>query len=292
VKRALSSLVASGVVGLAVVACNGTTGDRLITFPAYAAGATHAGDPFETSNGWTVQLTFAQMYVGALYVNEAPPQNGATFDTPTCVDPGVYSAQVPGGVEVNLLDSRPQAFEVQGNGSADLGLSWELYLVDGDVDDPDINAFGVPNSVDLQGTAKRDSDGLMVSWAATITINSANRGLPAQQPGQPGANPICHQRIIELGDLALQLRPGGSLLLTIDPRGWFQVPIDFSTLPAVTSQPCSLDQTSMFGSAQVCIPDSSRLPGQDVGAQQGAQLFTNIRTAGSSAFSLTYGNSP
>lgn len=291
VTSSIVSLAAIGLVGAVVAACNGTTGDQLITFPAYAAGAKGAGDPFK-ANGWTIQLTFAQMYVGAVYVNEEPPQNGATFNTPTCIDEGIYCAQVPGGVEVNLLSSQPQAFSVQGNGSADLGLSWELYLVDGDVNDPDINTFGVPNSVDLQGTAKRDSDGLMVSWAATVTINSNNRGEPAQQAGQPGANPICHQRIIELGDLSLQLQPGGSMLLTIDPRGWFQVPIDFSTLPAVTSSQCSLDQSSIFGDAQVCIPDSSLLSGAQLGAEQGARLFSNIQSAGSAAFVLTYRNSP
>lgn len=291
VPSVFSSLGAIALAGAAVAACNGTTGDELVTFPAYAAGAKGAGDPFE-ANGWTVQLTFAQMYVGAVYVNESPPQNGATFNTPTCIDPGIYCAQVPGGVEVNLLSPNPQPFSVQGNGSADLGLSWEIYLVDGDVNDPDINAFGVPNSVDLQGTARRDSDGLTVSWAATVTINASNRGEPAQQAGQPGVNPICHQRIIELGDLSLQLQPGGSLLLTIDPRGWFLVPIDFSTLPAVNTPQCNLDQNSMFGDAQYCIPDSSNLPGTELGAQQGAGLFNNIRTAGNAAFALAYGKLP
>jgi len=279
------------VAASAVAACNGTTGDQIITFPAYARGAPGAGEPFE-SNGWTIQLTSAQMYVGAVYVNQSPPQNGATFNSPSCIDPGLYCAQVPGGVQVNLLSTTPQEFAVQGSGTADLGLSWEIYLVDGDVNAPDITTFGAPNSVDLQGTAKRDSDGLMVSWAATVTINAGNRGVPSQEPGQPGLNPICKQRIIELGDLALQLSPGGSLLLTIDPRGWFKVPIDFSSLPSVASQQCSLDQNSMFGDARVCIPDSSRLGGQMAGQQQAITLFNGIQTAGSAAYVLTYSKSP
>jgi hypothetical protein len=296
VKKPLLIAVPLFVVASAVAACNGTTGDEIVTFPAYAAGAKGAGDPFE-SNGWKIQLTFAQMFVGAVYVNEAPPQNGATFNTPTCIDPGIYCGQVPGGVEVNLLSSEPQPFSVQGSGTADLGLSWEIYLVDGDVNNPEITTFGVPNSVDLMGTATRDSDGLVVSWGATVTINSSNRGIPASQAGQPGAYPICHQRIIELGDLSLQLYPGGSMLLTIDPRGWFLVPINFSTLPSVDSPQCGLDQGSIFTNdggveVAVCIPDSSLLTGTELGQEQGLQLLRNIQTAGSAAYVLTYGKSP
>ncbi len=273
------------IAGLAVASCNGTTGDQIITFPAYAAGAKGAGDPF-SANGYTIRLTFAQMYIGAVYVNEAPP--GATFDTPVCTDPGIYAAQVPGGVQVDLLSTSPRAFAVQGSGTADLGQSWELYLTDGDVNNPDNSGFGVPNTVDLRGTATRESDGKVFSWAATVNINRANRGVPSTDPAQPGLNPICKQRIVELGGIALQLSPGGSLLVTVDPRGWFKTPIDFSSLPSVASDPCEIDGRSLYGDAQVCIPDSSNLSGGTPGAQQGVSLYSGIFTAGPAAYSLSY----
>jgi hypothetical protein len=284
----LSAIAVSGFA-VALAACNGTTGDALITFPAYAAGAPGAGEPFSV-NGYTIQLTLAQMYIGAAYVNEAPP--GATFDTPVCTDPGVYAAQVPGGREVNLLSTTPQPFPVQGNGTADLGQSWELWLTDGDVNKADNGGFDVPNTADLQGTATRESDGAVFAFAATVNINQSNRGVPVSDPAQPGLNPICKQRILELGGIALQLFAGGALQVTVDPRGWFNLPIDFSTLPSVASDACEIDTTSLYGAATYCIPDSSNLPGSTLGAQQGVSLYTGLFTAGPAAYTLTYSGTP
>lgn len=290
-RRLLSALAALLMNAIAVAACNGTTGDQLITFPAYAAGHKGAGNPFE-ANGYTIQLTYAHMYIGAVYVNQAPAQNGGTFNSPSCIDTGVYCAQVPAGLDVDLLSTSPQQFPVQGSGSADLGLSWELYLTQGDVNNPENTGFGVPNTADLVGTAKRQSDGKVFKWAATVTINESNRGKPAQYPGQPGANPICKQRIIEVSGLDLQFFQGGALLLTIDPRAWFKLGIDFSALPPVSSSQCMPNQQSKYEDAEVCIPDSSRLSGAMLGAQQGIYLFTGIFTGGSDAFGLSYSTSP
>jgi hypothetical protein len=287
VKRRAAAPIALLVAGTAVGGCNGTTGDQLVSFNAYAAGVRGAGDPFVV-NGYAVQLTYAHMYVGAIYVNEAPAGSGGTFNTPACISQGVYCAQVPGGLDVDLLSTERQQFPVEGSGSADLGLSWEIYLTQGDVNNADNSGFGVPNTVDLVGTATRQSDGDVFSWAATVTINQGNRGEPAQDPGQPGLNPICKQRIIELGGIDLTLFPGASLLLTIDPRGWFKLPLDFSTLPSVASSQCQLDPSRMYGDAEYCIPDSSNLSGGIPGSEQASQLFTGIFTAGNAAYNLTY----
>lgn len=286
-RRFITAFVFFVIVGVLVSACNGTTGDQLITFQAYAAGAKGAGEPF-SSNGYTIQLTYAKMYVGALYVNEAPAQNGSTFDTPVCIDEGIYCAQVTNGLDVDLLSTTPQAFPEQGTGSADLGQSWQLYLVDGDVNQPEINGFGVPHTADLIGTATRESDGKVFPWAATVTINASNRGMPAQEAGQPGANPICQQRIINLSGIHIQFAPGGTLLLTIDPRIWFRQAVDFASLPSVASPQCTTDQGSVYGCAESCIPDASNLPGSMAGSQDGFNLFRGIQTAGSAGFTLTY----
>lgn len=287
--RRLSSLVP---VGLLIAGCNGTTGDALYTFSAFAAGVQGAGAPFSV-HGYTIRLTLAQMYVGAVYVNEAPAGSGGTFNTPVCIDPGVYCAQVPGGTEVNLLSSTPQPWSsgTQGNGSADLGLSWEIYLTHGDVNNP--TNMAPPNIVDLQGTATRESDGKVFTFAATVNINQGNDGLPAQDPGQPGLNPICKRRILELGGISLELFEGAAMLLTIDPRAWFNVGqgIDFSTLPSVTSPQCQVDETSMYGDADYCIPDSTNLSGSMLGSQQGENLYEGVFTGGSGAYTLTYSSS-
>ncbi len=286
-KRAITAAFTLGAVALAAASCTGTTGDQLITFPAYAAGAKGAGDAF-SANGYTIKLTFAQMYIGAVYIDEAPLATGA--ESPICTNPGVYAAQVPGGVEVNLLSTSPQPFSIQGNGTADLGQSWELWLTDGDVNAADSTNGTTPNIVDLQGTATRNSDGAVFTFAATVNINQDNRGIPTSDPSQPGLNPICKQRILEEGGIDQLLFPNGQLTVTVDPRGWFNLPIDFSTLPPVTSDVCETDQASLYGDAAYCIPDTSF--GSGLGATQGANLYTGIATAGPAAYALSFTRVP
>ncbi len=55
-RRRLGSVVAAALAAVAVDACNGTTGDQLVSFAAYAAGARGAGQPFSV-DGYTVERT-------------------------------------------------------------------------------------------------------------------------------------------------------------------------------------------------------------------------------------------
>ena len=276
-KRASALAPLAALAGI-LAACNGTTGDALVTFPAYASGAAGAGEPFVV-NGFSVQLTSASMRIGAVYIDQSPLASGA--EGPTCIDPGVYAAQVPGGVEVDLLSPAPQEFSVLGNGTADLGLSWQLWLTDGD-----INETNVAHMVDLQGVATRLSDGSTYSFGAIVTIN-ANRQIPTSDPSQPGLNPICKQRIIQIGGIAVTPAPNEALYVTVDPRTWFNLGIDFSTLPLATSATCQgVDPDPDFGPAHYCIPDTNFALG--LGASQGQLLFSGIRAGGSSAYSIAF----
>jgi hypothetical protein len=280
--RTLGSCVAAAALAVAIPSCDGTTGDAVVTFPAYAAGAAEAGDPF-TVSGFRIQLTAAKMRIGAVYIDEAPLPSGA--EGPSCIDPGVYAAQVPGGVEVDLLSSQPQEFSVLGNGTADRGLSWELWLTDGDV-----NEVNMAHVADVGGVATRVSDGVQFSFGAIVTINAGNRVPPVSDPSQPGLNPICKQRIVQVGGIALTPFQGGALYVTVDPRKWFDLNLDFSTLPATTSAICQgLDPDPAYGDADYCIPDTSFAAG--LGASQGQLLFTGIRT-GQGAYSVTFARQP
>jgi len=227
-----------GAAALAAVlgalgACNGTTGDQLITFTAYASGVDGASQPFAVG-GFTVQLTAARMRLGAVYFDESPPSTG--FDSPVCIAPGIYAAQVPGPVEVDLLSSQPQEFSVFGNGSADSALSWQIWLTDGD-----INESNFAHMVDLQGIATCDGTtcpaGTAFSFGAVVTIND-NRVPATSDPAQPGENPVCKERIVQIGGIDVTFFDGGTLLVTVDPRQWFNLDIDFSTLPRVTDAAC------------------------------------------------------
>ncbi len=282
--RALVSWLLAGVVLVPLVACNGTTGNGLVTFTAYARGATGASDPF-TTGGYRIQLTEAKMRIGAVYVDQSPLGNQA--EGPVCIAPDLFAAQVPGPIEVDLLDPRPQEFSVYGQGTEDTGLSWQMWLTDGDV-----NEVNHAHMVDLRGTATRESDGTIVSFAAIVTIND-NRLIATVDPAQPGANPICKQRIVLVGGLDTTFFQGGTLTVTVDPRAWFGLGMDFASLPSVQSASCvdgdpdvPVDPAVDYGDSAVCIPDTDYASG--AGATQGAELFAAILGGGSAAYQLTY----
>jgi hypothetical protein len=250
--RLLPAALLVALLGAVTASCNGTTGDTLLTFPAFASGVPGASEPFQAGN-FTIQLTAAWMRIGALYFDESPPGTG--FDGPECIASGVYAAQVPGPVfgsesfpnMVDLLSTTPQEFTVYGNGTADTALSWDVWLTDGDV-----NEVNLAPIVQLQGTAT-DAQGHVVSFGALVTINLSNRVTQSSDPAQPGANPICKSRIVQIGT-NLPFFPGGTLSVTVDPRVWFSqqtLPIDFSPgqLPPI------LDPNGEANST--CNPDSS-----------------------------------
>ncbi|MGO9832923.1 MAG: hypothetical protein ACLP1X_01775 [Polyangiaceae bacterium] len=326
--RGLAHLGAAAVcaVGMAAAGCYGTTGDELVTFSAYARGAPDAAQPFVVG-GFTIQLTAAKMYIGALYFDESQPST--SFDQPVCIATGVYAAQVPGPVEVDLLSSKPQEFSVYGNGSADLAVSWQIWLTNGDVNEANLGT----HMVDLEGTATRG--GQTASFGAIVTVNN-NRLTPVTNPATPGENPICKERIIQLSPIGITFSNGGTLTVTIDPRGWFNEDIDFSSLPQVSDENCltgdqllPLDPSSYAlapetpsghagcgGSAQPCCTDDTGAPlatgacegaltcndsvcgptycipntnfAMGAGALAGQELFNGILTGGPSAYSVTY----
>lgn len=316
-RRPLSLLFA---LGLTAAACNGTTGGELITFSAYAAGAPGAADAFTTYDArgkpaYSVKLSRASMYIGGLYFDESPPSTG--FDTPACVTPDIYAAQVPGGLEVDLLSSTPQAFKTPGNGSADTAQSWDLWLTNGD-----INAtanLGV-HIVDLLGVATRLSDQKAFSFGAIVTINAVVSGAGARlvrssTPGLPGEYPICKQRILAL-DLpqGLPFFQGGTLRVTVDPRRWLESSnIDFAGgLEAWDSEDCQADTSANAtyengvacgpggacadgfvcntGDGQCiaafCIPDTNYPADTSVSAAP--DLFSAIQGGGAAAYAVSY----
>ena len=141
------------VVALAVGACDSveTTGGKLITFKAYAAGPVDAnggepcgpngtGAPLTTtsSDGWQVTILSARLQIGGVYLIEGV-YNGGSDNTMCVVSDGVYCGQVPGGITetatgdpgLNLLCPDPTEFSVFGNGTADLAGTAQIWLMGG-----------------------------------------------------------------------------------------------------------------------------------------------------------------
>jgi len=282
--HALGALMAA-----AALSCNGTTGDELVTFAAYAAGAAHAGDPFPVNipgeNGgatpYSVQIMSATMHIGALYLNENPP------DTAACIDNGLYSDQVPGAIDVDLLSTTPQKWTLPGNGTADLSESVSIWLTDGAKALP--ATMGAPTDT-INST---NYDSTVLPFSAFVTINPLNRGTTPTDPAYPGENPICLQRVISVPLNGLTIHPGDSLLLTIDPRAWFGTTIDFSQLAPVTSIDCLGDPSAMppaFPDAGIvptaCIPNTNSTASTN-GAPIGAQFLTDMQAGNPSTYTLS-----
>jgi hypothetical protein len=214
-----------------LAACVGTTGSDLVTFEAAAAGPADAvaGEPlvFTSGRGYRVTLTRAKLHVGALYLNRARPVSGA--QATNCILPGIYVAEVTKGLDVDVLSPAPQPFPTTGEGTANRAIVGEVWLTHGDVDATDDPGI----ILDVAGTAERDGD--VFPFEGKLTIG-ANRVPPIADPSLPSAHPICKERIVSPIDVNLTPKNGGSLLLRIDPRGWF-TNVDFAALDRVSDAP-------------------------------------------------------
>ena len=219
-----------------VVSCVGSTGSALVTFRLTVSGPAYAqnGQPLEldTGRGYHVTLTRAVLHVGAVYLNRSTPIKGS--QATSCILPGIYAGQViaplgGNGLDVDVLSPLPQAFPALGSGTADHVEAAEVWLTGGDVNaEEDATII-----LDVAGTAARD--GVVLAFDGKLTIGR-NRAVTAGSTGQPGAHPICKQRIAT--PIAVDLVPtdGGELRLQIDPRGWFSN-VDFADLAPKGSDP-------------------------------------------------------
>ena len=279
--------VALVALGAAAASCNGSTGNALVTFTAYAQGASGAAQPF-TAGGYSIQLTRAKMLIGAVYVDESPLGNQA--GGPECIAPDLFAAQVPGPVEVDLLSGQPQEFSVYGQGTLDTGLSWQMWLTDGDV-----NEANHSHVVDLQGTATRIADGTQVPSSGR---HRHHQRQPPRKPGDPGpARREPHLQAAHRPHRGRRRDARQSRHADRDGRSplpWFQLGFsDFASLPAVESDACvsgdttvPVDPAADYGSAQVCIPNTNYASG--AGALEGQELFTSILTGGGAAYSVSF----
>jgi hypothetical protein len=223
-RRSFLSLPPALAASSLLPACVGSTGGELLTFRAYARGARDAekGRPyaFVSSRGWAVTLTRAKLHVGAMYLNKARPTSVSSETA--CTLAGIYVAEVPGPLDVDLLDPSLQRFSVDGFATTDFAPTGEVWLVG-----EDVNAIDDPTVIlDVAGTASKDGAAYPFEGALTIGRNR----LPASSdPATPGATPICKERIVSPIETAIRPAPGGSLVLAVAPSRLF-ANVDFSRL--------------------------------------------------------------
>jgi hypothetical protein len=234
-----SEVVASASCVLAVLAmgCVGTTGGDIVELSVAAAGPADAtaGAPYVFTNGrgFEVTLTRARLHVGGVYLNESRPLSGA--QATSCRLPGLYIAEVPAQLDVDLLSPAPQPFPSKGHGTTGAALVGEVWLTGGDADAED------DPTVILDAAGSASQAGLTIPFTASLTIGENRTPVPVD-PSLPGASPICRERIVSPIPLGPSATPGGelrvdttgTLLVRVDPKTFF-LNVDFAALPASPS---------------------------------------------------------
>jgi hypothetical protein len=244
-------------LALVLTGCIQTTGGRVVAFQAQASGdpAIVAGAPltFTTPRGFDVTLTRARLTVGALYLNQQNPQSYSLEQS--CIQEGIYSGEVRGGLTVDALSPEAQPFPGEGNGTDNPTRTAELWLTGGDLlADDDKTVL-----LDVAGVATRGAETFPFEGQLTI---GANRVIPPRNPALPGSNPLCRQRIVSPIAFDATLAQGSVVSLLVDPRAWF-VTVDFAELPKVSDLPLRYRFTD----------------GNDSSAQPDKALFSALRSA-------------
>lgn len=206
------------------VGCLGSTGGELIEFDAFAAGpvGARADDPYVFVNGlgYEVSLEKARLHIGATYLNRSR-RSSVSADS-GCVAPGIYVAEVAGGVDVDILDPTPQPFSVKGFADSERAATGEVWLMGGDVTDEGDSTV----ILEVSGTAVRE--GVATPFEGSLTIG-ANRAVEPSNAALPGSKPICKERIVTPIEVDLTPSDGGRLILRVDPAQMF-VNVDFARL--------------------------------------------------------------
>lgn len=208
-------------------ACVGSTGSDIVSFPAFASGPADAtGGPltFTNGRGWRIRLDRARVHMGGVYLNRSVPVSGG--QERSCFLPGVYVAEVIGGLDVDALSPSPQPFPTRGNGTADHAVTGEVWLTGGRVDALDDRTV----IADVAGEASRD--GTSVRFEGRVTIGR-NRAAPSTDPARPGSKPLCGERIVTPIPTSITPSGEGALLVRVEPRAWF-ANVELGELPRVS----------------------------------------------------------
>jgi hypothetical protein len=251
---------------LALSACNETTGQPVIAFTAQAGGVAGIAPsvPFITGSGYAVTLTMAQFHMGAVYLNQYNPESGA--GSMPCVLDGIYVAEVFGPLDLDLLSPEMVAFPQAGTGTEALAHTAQIFLLEGDINDPDSSE----PVLELAGTAQKG----ITQWPFTATVSIGENRLPqVSDVSEPGANPICAERIvtpiIPVGG-AVTPTNNGQLSVRVDVRHMLDG-VDFVYLT---------DGVSPTPAPPYVIPDQ-------IGTTVSDQLFSGLRSD-SNVYAISY----
>lgn len=220
IRRMLSLVPLVAVVS----ACVGSTGGGLVSFKAAGAGPKDAvkGAPLSfavrASSGkvFSVTLSRAKMHVQAVYLNRVTSTGTQRDDG--CYEATSYIGEVRADLDIDALDPSPQYFPKDGTALADRALTADLWLGSGAIDD--FTQESARTVVfDAAGTAQAPGEEA-ISFSAAFKIDLNRRRAP-RSATYPGTNLICQLRIVDHVPVDVLPVEGGTLVLRVDPRGWF-----------------------------------------------------------------------
>jgi hypothetical protein len=220
----LQRTLSLALVAALLSACVGTTGGGLVSFKAAGAGPKDAvkgaGLTFPVTvqgKTFTVTLTRAKVHVQAIYLNRV--RQSGTQREDGCYQASSYVGEVRSDVDIDALDPAPQYFPQGGSALADRALAADLWLGAGPIDDYSQESARTV-VFDAAGTAQSSAGGDAIPFSAAFKIDLNRRRAP-RSATYPGTNLICQLRIVD--QIAVDVLPaeGGTLVLRVDPRGWF-----------------------------------------------------------------------
>ena len=198
---------------LVLLSCGGgSTGGSLITVPLQVRGV-QGPLTLQTEQGWTVQLTTAQIWLGPFYFNAFPPVTDQ-FRT------GVVIVEATEQVLVNALDPTLQA--VPGGADGETGQSVAVEI---DLFPPGGTPQGSTGCLLLEEQLGTLS-GTATKGGTTIAFNG-----PIAIPNTASAQVPCLElEAIQGASVDLSFTKAPQVLqLTVDPTHWFDL-VDFSQL--------------------------------------------------------------
>jgi hypothetical protein len=237
---------------LAAASCGGSTGGNLIKMSLEAGGVTRDASTsltFVTGQGWTVELTAAQVVLGPLYFNIDSPQ-------PSVYRSGVVIVQATEQFVVDALS--PTLVTVPGGAdgesghavSAEIGFYTQAESYNDTITLPSpLAAGGQQGTAYLAGEATKD--GVVIDFAGRVQItNALVSGLEPIDQLSRVAGAVCDL------DFTTTSAP---LQLRVNPSHWFDQANFCSLIPAAASVVTS-DGGSDGGDAGAEASSSSAAP--------------------------------
>ena len=280
-RRRSRSWAWSASLALAEAACNGTTGDALVTFPAYAHGRSRRR--LAVHRGRFHRAAYDRQDAGGRRLLHASAARDRLRQPRLHRKRRLHRA---GGRPARARSALDQAARVLGRRQRDGRRRAELAALAHRRrrERGQLGARGRPRG---RRDARVRRHRLLCS-RAVVTIND-NRLPPVTDPAQPGLDPICKERIVQIAT-GLTFQQGGALYVTVDPRDWFDLGVDFSQLPLVTDVAClGGDPEVSLSPAAYALAPSTLPPSGSIVRRQRAGVLRDGRSLRLGALACTAG---